>query len=190
MSLTCPLHILYLQEALALCQPSKHWLDIGQAAGLPSNSHAPDEHTAAAEQTASLHGALEALAPGSSALLKGAAQLWAPVNQWKVSRIRNGVRAIPPRTPAGSIPLLDCLPSSPCAPHQGTPPEALSAQMPVMPRVWVIGGLGARGLLYHAMLAKLLATAILSDDASLLPTECRFVGEEVGAQGFAPQAED
>lgn len=38
---------------------------------------------------------------------------------------------------------------------------------------WVFVGLGARGLVYHAWLAQLLAAAVVADDESLLPPELR-----------------
>ena len=38
-----------------------------------------------------------------------------------------------------------------------------------MPKVWVISGLGARGLVYHAMLADKLAKAVINDDEAFLP---------------------
>jgi len=42
--------------------------------------------------------------------------------------------------------------------------------------VWVLSGLGSRGLLYHALLADFLVTAMLAGDDSLIPPEVRFNG--------------
>ena len=39
---------------------------------------------------------------------------------------------------------------------------------------WYVGGLGARGLVYHAMLAEIVAEAVLSGDESVVPEELRF----------------
>ena len=36
---------------------------------------------------------------------------------------------------------------------------------------WIVGGLGARGLVYHAWLGKLLAQAILEDSEDGLPCQ-------------------
>ncbi len=36
---------------------------------------------------------------------------------------------------------------------------------------WVIGGLVARGLVYHAWLGKVVAEAMLQDDEGLLPPD-------------------
>jgi hypothetical protein len=67
-----------------------------------------------------------------------------------------GVRALPPRATLGRLPLLRALPVPP-----GAPPADC----------WLLAGLGARGLVYHALLAEALATALLARDASLLPPE-------------------
>ena len=40
-------------------------------------------------------------------------------------------------------------------------------------RWWVVGGLGARGLVYHAWLGEHLAQAVLAREESLLPAELR-----------------
>lgn len=43
------------------------------------------------------------------------------------------------------------------------------------PSCWVIGGLGARGLVYHAWLGRLVAAAVLAgSDASLPPELLRW----------------
>ena len=36
---------------------------------------------------------------------------------------------------------------------------------------WIVGGLGARGLVYHAWLGKLIAEAILQDSEDNLPSQ-------------------
>ena len=41
------------------------------------------------------------------------------------------------------------------------------------PKWWVLAGLGARGLTYHAWLARHMAAAVLADDEGLLPRELR-----------------
>lgn len=67
----------------------------------------------------------------------------------QVQKVRSGVRALPPRSSEGAIPLAGRLDG----------------------RVWLILGLGARGLVYHAWLGKLLSQAILAGDDALLPEE-------------------
>ena len=67
--------------------------------------------------------------------------------------VRSGVRALPPRTKEGALPLAG----------------RLRTDRPW----WVVAGLGARGLVYHAWLGKLVAAAILAEDDQLLPAELR-----------------
>jgi glycine/D-amino acid oxidase-like deaminating enzyme len=87
-------------------------------------------------------------------LQQGANALWPPLaTGWKVERVSSGVRALPPRTMQGSIPLAGRLPS------QGDR------------QWWLIAGLGARGLVYHAWLGRLLAQAVITRDEGLLPSE-------------------
>ncbi|KAI3433842.1 hypothetical protein D9Q98_003645 [Chlorella vulgaris] len=78
----------------------------------------------------------------AEALLPAARVLWPPLAGWQVASVRAGVRAIPARGAAGSIPYAGKLPTQQ---H--------------LPSCWVIGGLGARGLVYHAWLGKLVAAA-------------------------------
>ncbi len=67
--------------------------------------------------------------------------------------MRSGVRALPQRSAQGSLPLAGKL-------EGGT-------------TWWVVAGLGARGLVYHAWLGRLIACAATTDDQSLLPQELR-----------------
>ena len=67
----------------------------------------------------------------------------------QVQKVRSGVRALPPRSSEGAVPLAGRLDG----------------------RVWIVLGLGARGLVYHAWLGKLLSQAILAGDDALLPEE-------------------
>ena len=72
---------------------------------------------------------------------------------------RAGVRAAPPRTELGSVPLA-------ARAHTGAGVR----------NVWLIGGLGSRGLLYHAILAEWLVDAAVSCDATKLPEPVRRCG--------------
>lgn len=73
--------------------------------------------------------------------------------RWRVAGVRTGVRALPPRDQLGSLPLAGKIGSE--------------------QNLWVVGGLGARGLVYHAWLGKLMAQAVLSDDQSKIPEQLR-----------------
>ncbi len=67
--------------------------------------------------------------------------------------MRSGVRALPPRSAQGSLPL--------------------AGKLEAGRKWWVVAGLGARGLVYHAWLGRLIARAVLADDESELPGELR-----------------
>ncbi len=58
------------------------------------------------------------------------------------------MRALPPRTEQGSIPQVGRLVNNKAW--------------------WFVGGLGARGVLYHAWLAQTLARAVVADDESVV----------------------
>lgn len=87
-------------------------------------------------------------------LLEGAAAMWPRIKSWNVANVRSGVRAIPPRSPSGSIPLAGRLPS-PSPKHNW----------------WMVTGLGSRGLVYHGWLGRLLASSVWNNDEKLLPLE-------------------
>jgi glycine/D-amino acid oxidase-like deaminating enzyme len=78
--------------------------------------------------------------------------LWEPVT------VNCGVRALPPRSADGSIPMAGEITGA---------PTGKSA--------WLITGLGSRGLLHHAMLGKLVARAAISGIAEHIPPEARRV---------------
>lgn len=71
-------------------------------------------------------------------------------------KARAGVRATPPRSALGAAPLIGRAHSS-------------AGQ----DNVWFCGGMGSRGLLYHALAAGWLADAATNGDASRLPDEVR-----------------
>ena len=75
------------------------------------------------------------------------------LHRWRVAGVRSGVRALPPRTAQGALPLAGRL-------RDDKP-------------WWVVSGLGARGLVYHAWLGQLLAAAVLADSEALLPIQLR-----------------
>lgn len=94
--------------------------------------------------------ALQELLPKASAFYPG-------IKDWMFTGARAGLRAMPPLTPHGSLPLLGCVndfvgKNSTC-------------------KYWIFGGLGSRGLLYHAWLGNLVAQAVLSCNEHLIPSE-------------------
>ena len=80
-------------------------------------------------------------------------------------RARAGVRALPPRCELGAVPLAGRAHACFCAESVARGGSAHN--------VWVLSGVGSRGLLYHALLAAWLVDAAASDDAARLPDEVR-----------------
>lgn len=90
-------------------------------------------------------------------LIPKASTIYPKIKGWDFIGARAGLRAMPPLTSRGSLPLL------------GSVDHLLDSNRDC--RFWFFGGLGARGLLYHALLGKLLAQAVLRGDDSFLPSE-------------------
>uniref|UniRef100_A0A453QY50 FAD dependent oxidoreductase domain-containing protein n=2 Tax=Aegilops tauschii TaxID=37682 RepID=A0A453QY50_AEGTS len=93
---------------------------------------------------------MEELLPKASAVYPG-------ISKWDYVRARAGIRAMPPLTANGSLPLLGCL-------NDVIGERSNSA-------FWLVGGLGARGLLYHGLAGKLTAKAVISSDENMIPSE-------------------
>lgn len=82
-------------------------------------------------------------------------QVYPPISDWKVHSVKQGVRAMPPRSPLGSLPLMG----------------RLFPATPSNPATWYVVGLGARGLVYHALLGHWLAQAVAHNDPTRVPLE-------------------
>ncbi|KAL0055085.1 hypothetical protein WJX82_006839 [Trebouxia sp. C0006] len=96
------------------------------------------------------------LAQAENLLRPKAEALWSPASTWQVARVRTGVRALPQNTIDGAVPLAGQLPSTPKDKQR-----------------WIVGGLGARGLVYHAWLGKLVAQAVVEGSDACLPSQLR-----------------
>lgn len=94
--------------------------------------------------------AMEELLPKASAVYPG-------ITKWDFVRARAGIRAMPPLTANGSLPLLGCL------------NDVIGKRSNCV--FWLVGGLGARGLLYHGLVGKLTAKAVISCDENIIPSE-------------------
>jgi hypothetical protein len=109
--------------------------------------------------------AAAATAAAERELLEGAARAWPPFavgggnEKWRVARVRSGVRAVPPRSPEGALPLVGRL-ALRTGDDGGGDAE-----------VWVVAGLGARGLVYHAWLGELAARGLLERTEAHIPRE-------------------
>ncbi|KAJ7516901.1 hypothetical protein O6H91_21G003400 [Diphasiastrum complanatum] len=101
-------------------------------------------------------------------LISKTAMIYPPILTWKVTSLSAGVRAIPPRTNVGALPLVGCIDEivenylrrNSCAEKN-------------RPHFWLFGGLGSRGLIYHAWLGKKIAEAVVSKDEAILPQELK-----------------
>jgi glycine/D-amino acid oxidase-like deaminating enzyme len=85
---------------------------------------------------------------------------------WRVDVVRYGVRANPPRSNLGSLPLVGRI--------SAASDDAVDAKTSEKKNWWYVGGLGARGLVYHGMLGAIVAAAALSGDDARVPPELRF----------------
>lgn len=90
-------------------------------------------------------------------LLPKACSIYPVVKDWTFIGAKAGLRAMPPLTPHGSLPLLGCV-------------NNIIGQNQTC-KYWLFGGLGSRGLLYHGWLGKLMAQAVLSCNEELIPYE-------------------
>ncbi|KAL0427654.1 UNVERIFIED_CONTAM: hypothetical protein Slati_2940200 [Sesamum latifolium] len=90
-------------------------------------------------------------------LLPKASSVYPAIKNWTVTGAVGGLRAMPPLTADGSLPLLGCI------------NDYVDGSQTC--KYWLFTGLGARGLLFHGWLGKLLAQAVLSHDENLIPFE-------------------
>lgn len=133
--------------------------------------------------------AVEPLSGGCSAtevaeamdmLLPIAESWWPPLSQWEVTGVRSGVRALASYHTDGNMPFAGRLIGSSC-PGNDDMMESGSNEGGGGGRGvgggaqggnwWMIAGLGARGLVYHAWLGELIAKAVVEDSEEGLPTE-------------------
>lgn len=91
-------------------------------------------------------------------LLARGAGSWPLLLRWSLQGIRTGVRALPKRTHHGSIPLMGRW-------------QANIKGLTSDPPTWLLVGLGARGLVYHAWLGRCAALALLNESEDYLPCE-------------------
>ncbi|KAL6973913.1 hypothetical protein U1Q18_028098 [Sarracenia purpurea var. burkii] len=90
-------------------------------------------------------------------LLPKASAMYPLLKNWAFTGASAGLRAMPPLTPHGSLPVLGCIDDFVGGNHRC--------------KYWLFGGLGARGLLYHGWLGKLMAQAVVSCNENILPSE-------------------
>ena len=106
-------------------------------------------------------------------LVKKASDVYPPlgdVDTWRIDVTRYGVRANPPRSNLGSLPLVGRISVG----KGGERNEDSKDVDKSLKSWWYVGGLGARGLVYHGMLGEIVARCVLEDDDRYIPTELRF----------------
>lgn len=82
--------------------------------------------------------------------------------EYDLTAISRGVRLVTERSNLGRLPIV------------GRHPQFLPTSergQDTSKGVWVLTGLGSRGLVYHALMAQYLSRAILSNDETIIPTE-------------------
>ena len=101
-----------------------------------------------------------------------------PFAKYELSRVHSGVRALPPKSNSGRLPLLGRVAWSKNKKGREEEEEGEEEEgegrrdrYRDQPPCWIFLGLGARGLLYHALLAKHLVRAVHYNDEGLLPDE-------------------
>ena len=82
------------------------------------------------------------------------------------------MRARPPRSHFGYVPLAGRLGG------ERAPDDVAAAARPA---VWMLGGLGSRGLIHHALLGRAMARAVLRRDERELPEHTRRADKELRA---------
>lgn len=90
-------------------------------------------------------------------LLSKASAVYPVIKNWTIVGAVAGLRAMPPLTPHGSLPLLGCVDNIIGGNHAC--------------KYWMFTGLGSRGLFYHAWLGKVMARAVLSCSEDKIPSE-------------------
>lgn len=115
---------------------------------------------------------IEFLANGNRTNVKAAdKELAEPLNRlvpslerfWKPDTAVAGVRALPPRSTLGSVPLA--------ARCQGVPAGK---------SLWVLTALGSRGVLFHAYMGRCVAQAVVAGNEKLIPIDARRVQMKLG----------
>ncbi|KAJ4816389.1 FAD-dependent oxidoreductase-like protein [Rhynchospora pubera] len=99
----------------------------------------------------------EECARATEELISRASIFYPEIRRWSLVGAKAGLRAMPPLTENGSVPLLGCL------------NDLIGDRTNCM--FWLVGGLGARGLLYHGLVGKLTSQAAISCDESVIPFE-------------------
>lgn len=92
------------------------------------------------------------------------------LKHYNVVSCNAGIRVMTERSNLGKIPVIERF--SPSGAYRSA--GGKSGNTRSKSNTWLMGGLGARGLIHHALAAHTLARAILEDDETLIPAEMRI----------------
>lgn len=125
-------------------------------------------------------------AEGTRVLEAAGRALWAPLEGWETVLVRGGVRGLPPRSPRGAVPLAGRVRGDEEGGQevrgQGVREGGAASSMggggltwTVVRglQVWVLAGLGSRGLVYHGLLGEMVARAVLEGSPDEIGPEFR-----------------
>ena len=111
-------------------------------------------------------------AAAAEKLTRDVMEVYPPLRGMSVDAVRYGVRANPPRRALGSLPLVGRV-------RVGEETETKTdgdgdGTRATRRTRWYVGGLGARGLVYHGMVGEMVARAALTGDGGGIPRELRY----------------
>ena len=111
-------------------------------------------------------------AAAAEKLTRDVTEVYPPLRNMSVDAVRYGVRANPPRRALGSLPLVGRV-------RVGEETETETdgdgdGTRATRRTRWYVGGLGARGLVYHGMVGEMVARAALTGDGGGIPRELRY----------------
>ena len=111
-------------------------------------------------------------AAAAEKLTRDVMEVYPPLRGMSVDAVRYGVRANPPRRALGSLPLVGRV-------RVGEETETETdgdgdGTRATRRTRWYVGGLGARGLVYHGMVGEMVARAALTGDGGGIPRELRY----------------
>lgn len=113
---------------------------------------ATHDHIAITEQSdlIALMTQVPEITEAESQLREKLSKLYPAIPSLSVMGVNAGIRLVTERSNLGKIPIV--------------------GRHPRMSNVWVVGGLGSRGLVYHALMASYVAEAIEKNDEEMIPS--------------------
>ena len=115
-------------------------------------------------------------AAAAEKLTRDVVEVYPPLRSMSVDAVRYGVRANPPRRALGSLPLVGRVrvgEETETEMETETDGDGDGTRATRRTR-WYVGGLGARGLVYHGMVGEMVARAALTGDGGGIPRELRY----------------